>query len=750
MSGLTNYRDQAAQLAAEMTLSEKAELVSGFSMWETRAIERLDLTKADMADGPHGIRKQLDYYDIAVDESVMTVGFPAGCCIASSWDPDALRRMGAALGVTARRHNLSLLLGPGVNIKRSPLCGRNFEYFSEDPFLSGELGAAYINGLQGEGVSACVKHFAGNNQETRRLSVNAVIDERALREIYLPAFEKCVTDGVDAVMGAYNTLNGASCTQNRRLLSEILRDEWGFDGLVVSDWGAITADPAAAAAGCDLKMPGFAQDPAKIVTALTAGELTEDALDRAAVNVTAFLLKAQAQKAVQNDWDTGGENLEANHALARRLAAESIVLLKNDGILPLQSPQKLLVVGEFAQIPHFQGGGSSCVNVYKIDRALDCLTAAGYDVTYIPAFTDGDALKRAAQVCDTALVFAGTPEAEQSEGFDRTHIDLPLPQNTAISALCGIIPTAVILFDGSAVVMPWADEAGAIVEAFLPGEAGGAAVVDILTGMVNPSGKLAETFPVKLADNSAHLYFPGTGDTSFYGESIFVGYRYYDRKQIRPLFPFGHGLSYTDFAFGEIKTAKDEYADSETITVRIAITNTGARTGKEVVQLYVAPENAQTLRPLKELKAFTKIELAPGETGEAVLTLGARSFAWYDTEIADWRVETGTYRLLIGSSSTDIRQEKPIKVASTRIEKKVYTRDTLMSEVWATATGRLYLADILAQTGTAGKNGEKDGDGAAYLKMVLAMPLKALILIGQSAETVDDLISTLNREEADD
>ncbi len=745
MSGLKKYRENAAELVSKMTLSEKAELVSGFSMWETRAAERLCVKKADMADGPHGIRKQLDYYDIAVDESVQTVGFPAGCCIASSWDTDALFTLGKTLGKTAKLHNISLLLGPGVNIKRSPLCGRNFEYFSEDPLLSGALGAAYIQGVQSEGVSASVKHFAGNNQETRRLTVNAVIDERALREIYLPAFETCVTEGdADVVMGAYNTLNGDSCTQNKRLLTEILREEWGFDGMVVSDWGAVTNDPAAVCAGCDLKMPGFAKDPEKIVAALAGGALTEAALDKAAGNVTAFLLKAEAEKNKRPEWGAGAEDLEGNHALARRLAAESIVLLKNTAALPLKKAQKLLVVGEFAQSPHFQGGGSSRVNVYKIDSTLELLKKEGFAVRYVPDFSDREAILDAAKGCDTALVFAGTPEAEDSEGFDRTHIELPAAQNAAIAALCGALPTAVVLFDGSAVAMPWAGEADAILEAYLPGEAGGAAVFDILTGQVNPCGKLAETFPVKLEDNSAHLHFPGVRDTSLYGDSIFVGYRYYDKKKIEPLFPFGHGLSYTSFQFGAVHTAKEEYLDNEEITLVMPLTNTGKLPGKEVVQLYIAPLGAPFIRPEKELRAFQKIALAPGETKEVRFTLNARAFAWYDADIADWRVDTGAYEIRVGSSSADFRSTKRLQVLSTRVEKKVFTRDTLMEEVWETAVGRLYLEDVLAKTKTEGKTGEKDGDAAAYMKMVLAMPIKTLILIGMPAEEVDGLIAQLN------
>ena len=746
MSGLKNYREKAVELVSQMTVSEKADLVSGFSMWETRAVERLGVQKADMSDGPSGIRKQLDYYDIGRDESVTTVCFPTECCIASSWDVDALHKMGRVLGETSKIHNISLFLGPGVNIKRSPLCGRNFEYISEDPYLSGELGAAYIKGVQEAGVSASVKHFAGNNQETRRMTVNAVIDERALREIYLPAFETCVKEaGADSVMAAYNTLNGDSCTKNKILLTDILRDEWGFDGLVVSDWGAVTDDPASVAAGTDLKMPGFARDPERLVKALADGGLTDDALNKAAVNVTAFLLKAQAEKE-RLDWGKGEEDLKANHELARKLAGESLVLLKNDGLLPVSKDKKLLIVGEFAKTPHFQGGGSSHVNAYTVDGSLEFFEQDGYSITFIHDFSDREAILRAAENCDAALVFAGTPEAEESEGFDRKHINLPDAQNAVIAALCGKLPTAAILFEGSTIAMPWAGDVNAILCAYLPGEAGGSAIFDALTGKVNPSGKLTETFGARLEDTNAYLYFPGIRDTSFYGESIFVGYRYFEKKQIAPLFPFGHGLSYTKFSYGTVKTDKRAYSDDERVTVTVSVTNCGNVKGKEIVQIYVQPLRTERniIRPVKELKAFKKIELTPGETKELAFTLAFRSFAWYDVENRSWRVESGAYRIIAAASSADIRGEAEIEVKSTFVEKKIITRDTLMGDVWEIPQGRAFLTGVLEKVKASGKTGDKEGDEEAYLKMVLSMPVKTLILIGMPAEKVDGFISALN------
>jgi beta-glucosidase len=752
MSNLDVYAKKAKELVAEMTNFEKAGFVSGRGMWETRGCDRLELEKVDIADGPHGVRKQLDYDDIAVDESVRTVCFPSGSCISGSWDTEVLRQFGEALGTNAKLHDISLLLGPGANIKRSPLCGRNFEYFSEDPHLSGELAAAYINGVQSAGVSSCVKHFAGNNQETRRLTVDAVIGERALREIYLPSFEKAVKSGnVDVVMSAYNTLNGESCSRNPRLLTEILREEWGFDGMVVSDWGAVTDDVESVAAGNDLKMPGFDGDPARIEKAVADGTLSGEALDAAATRVVSFILKANEAKENDEAWGVGTEDFERNHALARKLAGESMTLLKNNGALPLSRGAKLLIVGGYAKEPHFQGGGSSHVNPYRVDDALEIFEKDGWETVFVPDFSDIDASLEAARSCDVVLVFAGTPEAEESEGFDRETLDLPEEQNKMIFSLCETgVPTVVVLFEGSAVTMPWVDRASAILAAFLPGEAGGGAVYDILTGAVNPSGKLAESFAKRLSDTPSHLFFPGEGDVSNYGESLFVGYRYYEKKEIEPLFPFGHGLSYTEFSYGSVMTEKQSYLDNEQIDITINIENTGKLAGKEIAQLYIKPDAATSakgrIRPVKELKAFGKIELAAGGSGKIRFTLGFRDFAFFDAALGDWRVNTGIYSILIGASSSDIRAEKEIEVISTRVEKKVFTRDSLLEDIYADEDGKTLLDGLLGavSAGMRDKTGNKSGDEEAYMKMMMAMPLKTFLLLGVPAEKVDGILEALN------
>ncbi|MDR1615953.1 MAG: glycoside hydrolase family 3 C-terminal domain-containing protein [Syntrophomonadaceae bacterium] len=751
MSNLKEYQRQAKELAARMTAAEKAGLVSGAGMWETRGCERLGLKKIDMSDGPHGIRKQLDYSDIAVDESVKTVCFPSGSCVSGSWDEDTLFKMGEALGNNAKTHDISLLLGPGTNIKRSPLCGRNFEYFSEDPCLSGKLAAAYIRGVQSTGISACVKHFAGNNQETRRFTVNSLISERALREIYLPAFEKALGEGgADAVMSAYNTLNGEPCSQNKRLLTDILRAEWDYHGIVVSDWGAVASDVKAVAAGNDLKMPGFDGDPARIEKAVKDGRLSKEALEAAAVNVIALTLKANDLKKKEPLCGTGTEDFETNHALARTIAGESMVLLKNNGLLPLKK-QRLLIVGEYAVEPHFQGGGSSHVNCYKVDSALEFFVENNWDTVYIPDFSDIPAILGAAETCGAALVFAGTPESEESEGFDRISLDLPEQQNRAIFSLCAAkIPTAVILFEGSAAVMPWVNEAGAVLAAFLPGEAGGGAVYDILTGEVNPSGKLAETFAKKLSDTPAYLFFPGEGDVSFYGEDIFVGYRYYEKKGIEPLFPFGHGLSYTRFSYGKLSAEKDRFLDNESVKISVSVKNTGDAAGKEIVQLYVQPDVSGStigvIRPVKELKAFKKMSLEPNETKTAVFELTYRDFAFYDAVMSGWRVNSGRYKILAGASSADIRGETEVEVISARIERKTFTRDSLMGDICAVEAGKTVIDELLKvlSTQTQGKTGGKPGDEEAYMKMVMSMPIKVLILLGVSEEQVDGILEGLN------
>ncbi|MDR1271984.1 MAG: glycoside hydrolase family 3 C-terminal domain-containing protein [Clostridiales Family XIII bacterium] len=752
MSNLKAYVNRAKELVAEMTTAEKANLVSGRGMWETRGCDRLGLKKADVSDGPHGVRKQLDYDTISIDKSVTTVCFPTGSCISGSWDTQALAEMGEALGKNAKLHDISMLLGPGTNIKRSPLCGRNFEYFSEDPHLSGELASAYIKGVQSTGVSACVKHFAGNNQETRRLTVDALIDERTLREIYLPAFEKAVQSGnVDAVMSAYNTLNGASCSQNRRLLTEILREEWGFDGMVVSDWGAVTDDVKSVSAGNDLKMPGFEGDPGKIEEAANSGELPAEALDRAAECVVSFLLRAAETKEKDENADDKAEDFETNHTLARRLAGESMALLKNSGVLPLRKGGKLLMVGEYAKEPHFQGGGSSHVNPYRVDSTLEIFAENGWETAFVPDFEDTASALEAAASCDAVLVFVGAPESEESEGFDRETLDLPEAQNKMIFALGEAdAPVVVVLFEGGAVTMPWIASVDAVLAAFFPGEAGGGAVYDILTGAVNPSGKLAESFAKKLSDTPSYLFFPGEGDVSNYGESLFVGYRYYDKKDIEPLFPFGHGLSYTDFSYGPARMEKQSYLDDEQIDVAVDIRNTGEFAGKEIVQLYVKPDAATSAKgrisPVKELKAFAKVELAAGESKEVRFTLGFRDFAFYDALVGDWRVNTGKYQVLIGASSADVRSEEEIEVVSTRIEKKVFTRDSLLGEIYEDEDGRVLLEKLIetVNAGMSGKNGDKPGDDEAYNKMMMTMPLKTFILLGIPAESVDGILDALN------
>ena len=751
MTGLNSFRQKAAELVSQMTTIEKARLVSGKGLWETRGCERLGLKKIDLADGPHGVRKQKSYADVASDETHKSVGFPTGSCVSGSWDVELLKEMGERLGKNAKLHDISVLLGPGVNIKRSPLCGRNFEYFSEDPHLSGELAKAYIQGLQSTGVSAAVKHFAANNQETRRMTVSSIIDERTLREIYLPSFEKAVKQGgSDVIMSAYNGINGTLCSKNRRLLTEILRDEWGYDGMVVSDWGAVNDDIASVAAGNDLKMPGFDGNPEKIQAAVESGKLTEEALTLAAESVTALILKASHIKETLSDWGKGDEDFEGNHNAARRIAAESLVLLKNDNILPISKDKKLLIVGEYAQLPHFQGGGSSNVNTYRVDNGIEIFKNSGYNFSYTESFENESAILEAAKGTDLAIVYTGTPASGHSEGFDRENMDLPDEQNKIIAALCAAgLPVVVVLYESSAVSMPWAGDVKGILAAFLPGEAGSGAVYDVLTGAVNPSGKLAETFTRKLSDTSAYLYFPGEGDESIYNEGLFVGYRYYEKKEITPLFPFGHGLSYTNFTYSPPKPVKQTYNDNETVTFTINITNSGALPGKEIVQIYVAPDKNTAakgiIRPIKELKAFQKVHLNPGETKELTFNLNFRDFAHYNITVKDWRVKTGKYSILAAASSSDIRGEFEIEMTSTHVDKVVITRDSLMSDALASPGGS-HLDAVIKMIMPKIKERMPNAPGGeeAFDKLVGSMPVKTLVVLGLTMEQVEALVDKIN------
>jgi beta-glucosidase len=651
----------AEAILAQLTLEEKAELCTGDSAWTTASIPRVALPALRMADGPHGVRRTPETTTMAFAAHAATC-FPTASCTSSSWDPDLLREMGRAIAREARSLAVDIVLGPGVNIKRSPLCGRNFEYFSEDPYLAGELAVAWVEGIQSGGVGASLKHFAVNNQETRRMSVSAEVDERTLREIYLPAFEAAVTRAQPwTVMCAYNRINGVYASQHRTLLNEILRGEWGFDGAVVSDWAAVHDRPAALAAGLDIEMPGpRPRRVAAVVAAVQNGDLAESDLDGAVLRIVRMALRSSSM-APGEAFDS-----EAHHALARRIAAQGIVLLKNREVLPLIDGGRIAVIGDAAKNPRFQGAGSSQMTPTSIDVPIDELARLlpNASLTFDEGYTeDGsdpaliEAAETSAAGADVAVIYLSLPESKESEGRDRSDIDLADQQVALINAVTSVQPrTVVVLMNGSALAMSaWIDNASAVVEAWFAGQAAGGAIADVLVGRVNPSGRLAETIPIRIEDTPAFLNFPGDGDVVRYGEGIYVGYRWYDKRHQPVLFPFGHGLSYTTFSYGPATLSAQRIPPTEGVTVSVTVTNTGTRPGSEVVQVYVRDVQSSLSRPERELKAFAKVFLAPGETQTASLRLDQRAFALWHPTHRRWVVEDGDFEIQVGSSSADIR-----------------------------------------------------------------------------------------------
>jgi len=662
------------KIISELTLEEKASLCSGRSVWNTVEVDRLGIKSIMMTDGPHGLRRQPEGDEqTGMFVSVPSTCFPPASLSACSFDRELLHEMGEALGEECVAENVRILLGPGANIKRSPLCGRNFEYFSEDPYLAGEMAAAHIQGVQSKGVGTSLKHFAANSQETRRFCSDSRMDERTLNEIYLPAFKKAVTDAQPAtIMCSYNLLNGEYVSQNHYLLTETLRDKWGFEGVVVSDWGAVFERVKSLAAGLELEMPGSCDDnDKKIVDAVRAGLLSEDVLDLAVRRLLTLLER------IGGDGTTVVFDKEKHNELAKKIAAESMVLLKNNGILPLKQDADIVFIGDFAQSPRYQGAGSSQVNPIKMTSALEA--AGNYNnVRFCKGYDTGNCEQAetlleaeavaAARDADVCVLFVGlTPEYE-SEGFDREHMRLPGGHNSLIEAVAAVNPNVVVvLHNGSPVEMPWADKTAAILEAYLGGQAGGDAVVDILFGKQNPCGKLAESFPKKLSDNPSFLYYFGERDVTEYREGIFVGYRYYDTKDMDVLFPFGHGLSYTTFGYSNLVLSASSIKDTDTLTVTVDVTNTGSVPGKEIVQLYVgaAYKDSWVIRAEKELKGFQKVLLQPGETKTVTFALDKSAFAYYNTGLHDWHVMTGPYRIQIGRSSRDIALTAQVDVVST-------------------------------------------------------------------------------------
>ena len=772
------------KMLQEMTLEEKASLCSGLDFWHTQPIERLGLSRITLSDGPHGLRKQGEITDhMGVAESVEAVCFPTASALACSFHRDLIREVGNALGEECQAEEVAVLLGPGANMKRSPLCGRNFEYYSEDPYLAGEIGTSFVKGVQEKHIGTSLKHFAANNQEWRRMSISAQVDERTLREIYLAGFEQIVKNAQPwTVMCSYNRINGTYSCENEWLLNQVLRDEWGFQGLVMTDWGAMNERVPSLKAGLDLEMPDcHGETDKQIVAAVQNGSLSEDVLNQAVRRVLEL-----ADKYLSHKKDNVSYNREEHHALAQKTACDCAVLLKNDDILPLKDTQKIAVIGAFASSPRIQGGGSSHINCFKIESAMDVLSGnpnivyeQGYQLEkdeILPQLEE--AAVAAAKNAQVAVIFAGLPDSFESEGFDRTHLNMPDCQNHLIEKICEVQPnTVVVLHNGSPIQMPWLSQVKGVLEMYLAGQASGAAAVDLLFGRVNPSGKLAESFPLRLEDNPSYLNFPGSRNQVSYQEGIYIGYRYYDKKKMDVLFPFGYGLSYTTFQYSNAKlmvngqsvsgitinaskstesntdtlnvvpstTAKD----TDEIQVSVDITNTGDVFGQEVVQLYVRNADCEETRPEKELKNFAKVALEPGETKTIILKLNQRSFAYYHTGIHDWYAPSGEYEILLAASSRDIRQKLALHLESTTSIPFRVTDISSCEDVYLFANDTSPLDAMLEKSGFA-ESTNKDEDesmGAGTAEMMRAMfsgtPLHSILSFSGEELTWEDIQETI-------
>lgn len=766
------------KLVNELTLEEKASLCSGADFWHTKAIDRLNIPAAMVSDGPHGIRKQESLADhMGVAESIKAIGFPTASAMACSFDRDLLHKVGDALGEECVAEDLAVLLGPGINMKRSPICGRNFEYYSEDPVVAGELGAAFVNGVQEHGVGTSLKHFAANNQEWRRMSISAEIDERTLREIYLAAFETVVKKAQPwTIMCSYNRINGVYSCENDWLLNKVLRDEWGFEGLVMTDWGAMDERVPSLKAGLDLEMPDCHGETDKlIVKAVQSGELEEPVLDTAVERILTMVDKyLTARKGIDPasmvhplpSSVERGYDVAAHHALARTTAEQSAVLLKNEDILPLQKDKKIAFIGEFAKVPRIQGGGSSHINNTSVESALD---AAGDSVSYAQGFhideetTDETLLQEAitlAKESDVAVIFAGLPDSFESEGFDRTHLNMPANQNELIARISEVqTNVVVVLHSGSPIAMPWLDKVAGVLQMYLAGQASGGAAVNLLFGDATPCGKLAETFPLHLEDNPSYLNFPGNREKVCYQEGVFIGYRYYDKKKMDVLFPFGYGLSYTDFTYSNMKVTVngknaadvDVIKETDEIVVSADITNTGNCDGAEIVQLYIKNPVVYEIRPEKELRDFAKVFLKAGETKTVTFTLNARAFSYYETRIHDWYAESGDYEILLASSSRDIRLQDTVSITGSKKIPFVADHITTCEDVELFAKDGSALDEMLRRSGFAEAT-DHDGDdsmGSGTADMMKAMftgtPLHSILSFSSEELTYEDIQDTIRK-----
>ena len=664
---------KAHEQIKKLSTEQKAALLQGKTVWTTFSFPNADVPEIFLSDGPHGLRKQAGAADhLGLNASVPATCFPTAAGMANSWNLALAEELGRALGEEAAANNVHVVLGPGLNIKRSPLCGRNFEYFSEDPYLAGKMAAAYVKGIQANGVAACPKHFAVNSQELRRMAMDSVLDERTMREIYLTAFEIAVKEGkAKTIMSSYNMVNGTYANENEHLLTDILRNEWGFDGFVVTDWGADNVHTDGVKAGSNLVMPSPGPDCALgLLQDLKDGKIDESVLDErlaellGVVNSTSEAV-AKAPKSFDAD---------AHHAIARRCANESIVLLDNDGILPLSQNAKVAVIGDFAKTPRYQGAGSSQVNPTKLDNLYDCLAAAGVEITaYAQGFDrrnpnpDQKMIDEAIEVAknaETVLLCVGLDEILESEGMDRLHIELSRSQQALIKAVCEVNKNVILVLSGGApFVMPERESYRAAIHGYLGGQAGAGAMADALLGKINPSGKLNESWPLSLEDVSSNPYFPSKERTAEYREGLFVGYRYFESASVPVRYPFGYGLSYTNFTYSDIEVTPNG--------VSVTVTNTGDRAGAEAVQLYVFCKNSKTYRPARELKGFQKVFLAAGESQRVSIAFDDKTFRYFDTEDNAWRVEDADYDICIARNASDVVLSGVLHVAGKTVTANV-------------------------------------------------------------------------------
>ena len=784
----TDIQERAAQIVAGLPVAARIRLVSGHGFWTTEEVVGR-APSVMLCDGPHGLRKQLGSPDhVGRSNSVPATCFPPAVTLACSWDTELLSEVGAALGLEARAEDVAMLLGPGLNLKRHPRGGRSFEYFSEDPYLSGTLAAAMVRGIQSQGVAACAKHFAANNQETNRMVIDTIIDERTLRELYLRGFE-IVVEQADpaAIMTAYNKVNGQYCSESTYLVHDVLRGEWGSDALVVSDWLGANDRVAGLAAGLDLEMPGGAAAfDEEIAEALASGRIPEHDLDRAAIRVVALALRweqTRRQPAPDSDHD-------AHHALAGRAAAAGTVLLTNDGVLPLAGEGSIAVIGSFAQTPRYQGEGSSRVNPTRVDTLVDSLAertagqgevryAAGYDVKTgetTPALLAAAA--REARAADHTILVVGLPERFESEGLDREHCRLPEGMEYLIDVVLAANPrTVVVLMNGAVVELPWAERPAALVEAHLGGQAGGSALADVLLGRAEPGGRLAESIPHSVADLPSDRNFPGQPRQVEYREGFHVGYRFHDTAGVPAHFPFGHGLGYTSFEHSAVTVS----GTGTDLTVRVEVTNVGGRAGTEIVQVYVRDVESTIARPVKELAGYAKVDLAPGDSAHVEVHLDRRAFAVWDVHAHDWMVEGGEFEILVGASSTDIRGRASVMVESqdqvgpapevagtvatdaefvallgrpipVPTSSRPFTRTSTPAELTTSRVGRGLVALLNRTAGRAVTLDDADdlGEAEQMLRAVMSgLPLRAFVQMSNgrlSLAALDRLIAGLNSD----